>query len=61
MRKFSFEDMHPNHKWAFLDGFLCGLVAAWCSYEFYRDYREMRSLELKCCHKHEPKPDNTTD
>lgn len=23
---FDFEKLHPNHKFAFLDGFLCGVV-----------------------------------
>ena len=22
----SFEDLHPNHKWAFIDGLLCGVI-----------------------------------
>lgn len=26
---FDFEKLHKNHKWAFVDGLLCGLAIAW--------------------------------
>jgi len=61
MRKFSFEDLHANHKWAFADGFLCGIVFTIIGYQFYRDYRDERDLELKYRLISERTPDNTTD
>lgn len=39
---FDFEKLHPNHKFAFLDGFLCGLVIAYMANGFYKDYKEAR-------------------
>lgn len=37
-----FERLHPNKKYAFLDGFLCGLVVAKLAYDFYQDFEEDR-------------------
>jgi hypothetical protein len=42
MKNFSFENLHPNHKFAFLDGFLCGLLVAKVGYDIYQDVQEDR-------------------
>lgn len=39
---FDFEKLHPNHKWAFLDGFLSGALTAALAYQFYKDWREQQ-------------------
>ena len=31
----AFENLHPNHKLAYLDGLLCGLGAAYLGYKTY--------------------------
>jgi hypothetical protein len=31
----SFENIHKNHKWAFVDGLLCGIVLAWIGKLWY--------------------------
>lgn len=35
--KFSFENIHKNKKWAFLDGLLCGLVSAGFAFYIWKD------------------------
>ena len=37
---FNFETLHKNHKYAFLDGLLCGMMLAWMANSFYKDYQE---------------------
>lgn len=43
MRKHSFENLHKNHKWAFLDGLLSGLVLALMANAFRKDYETYKS------------------
>lgn len=42
-----FEDLHPNHKYAYLDGFLCGIVVAYLANSFYTDYRESQDFKRR--------------
>lgn len=37
MRKHSFENLRPNHKWAFIDGLLCGLSVSFFYWLAKRD------------------------
>lgn len=43
MPKFSFENLHANHKMAFLDGFLCGITVVAIGAVFYKDYLENKA------------------
>jgi hypothetical protein len=44
MPKFNFENLHPNHKLAFLDGFLCGIFAAILGRMIYEQYLEEKRM-----------------
>lgn len=35
--KFSFENIHRNKKWAFLDGLLCGVASAGFAFYIWKD------------------------
>lgn len=41
MSKFSFENLHRNHKWAFIDGLLCGAAIAYTAMQL----RQNRLME----------------
>ena len=41
----NFENLHPNHKLAYLDGVLCGVVVTLIGVAIYKDYKEKRELE----------------
>lgn len=48
---FDFEKLHKNHKLAYLDGVLCGIVGMIIAKQFYNDYREYKANEkfrLEC-------------
>jgi len=45
--KFDFETLHPNHKFAFLDGFLCGAMAAYLVYRIVEDNKSFAKPALK--------------
>ena len=45
MPKFNFENLHPNHKMAYLDGLLCGALIAAIGVKLYQDYREEKALK----------------
>lgn len=47
MRKFSFENLHRNHKLAYLDGLLCGLVIAYYGSKIYQQIQEDREFDRK--------------
>ena len=43
----AFENLHPNHKYAYLDGFLCGIVVAIIVKQYVNDYREMKAQDRR--------------
>lgn len=42
-----FEELHPNHKYAYLDGFLCGIVIAYLAKSFHNDYLEGQEFKRR--------------
>lgn len=40
----NFEDLHPNHKMAFLDGLLTGAVLLWLAQSFRKDVKETHKV-----------------
>lgn len=46
-KKFSFENLHPNHKFAFLDGLLCGILITIMVKETLEERRQMKAAELE--------------
>ncbi len=39
--KTTFEDLHPNHKWAFIDGLLTGALLFFLTANARKNYKEM--------------------
>lgn len=42
---FDFEKLHRNHKFAYLDGLLCGIVITVMAKQFYDDYKDMKKWD----------------
>ena len=42
--KFSFENLHRNHKLAYLDGLLCGIGFTLIGVMLYKDWKEEREF-----------------
>lgn len=61
MPKFSFEKMHRNHKWAFLDGFLCGVAVMYYGRLFYKDYQEDKAFRESAVRIEVPTQTETTN
>lgn len=43
----SFENLHPNHKFAFADGVLCGVVITLIGVAIYQEIKESREREAE--------------
>lgn len=41
---FKFENLHRNHKLAYLDGLLSGLVVAYLASACWKDYQESKAM-----------------
>lgn len=50
----SFENIHKNHKWAFVDGMLCGIVLAWIGKLWYDAVRPYDDTPMKPFDENDP-------
>jgi hypothetical protein len=42
----NFENLHKNHKLAYIDGLLCGIVGTVIAVQMLQEYRDNRELRL---------------